>query len=83
MMEIMGAVWLIALVAINVVFGVFVGWVAGKKGRSVIAWFFASVFLTPIIALLGLIAVGDEKTNRNEATPRSPRGREQDHRWWG
>lgn len=83
MMEMMGAIWLAALVVINLVFGIFVGWVAGEKGRSVVGWFFASVFLTPIVALLGLIAVGDKKANRSETTPRAPHDQGEGQRWWG
>lgn len=35
--------------------------VAKKKGRHGLAWFFLSIFINPIVALLLLIALGDKE----------------------
>mgnify|MGYP007100063950 CR=1 FL=1 len=34
-----------------------VAWIASQKGRSGVGWFFLSLFLSPVIGLLALIAV--------------------------
>lgn len=48
-MEIMIIGWLIL--------SAFCGWVAAQKGRSFIAWMLLSAVLSPLIAIIGLIAV--------------------------
>lgn len=48
-MEIMIIGWLIL--------SAFCGWIAAQKGRSFIAWMLLSVVLSPLIAIIGLIAV--------------------------
>jgi len=37
----------------------FVGFVAGKVGRSQLTWTFLSVFCSPMVGLIALLVVGD------------------------
>lgn len=50
-----------------------VAWLASQKGRSGLGWFFLSFFLSPLIGLLGVIAVPDRSAPRTEAPVRSGR----------
>lgn len=47
----------------GVVFSVLVGWWAHRKGKSAIAYFFLSFFLSPIIAAIILQMSLDKKTS--------------------
>lgn len=44
----------------------FVAIMAGKLNRPAYAWFFVSLLVSPPIALLGLIAVGEWKHNSKD-----------------
>jgi len=53
-----------------------VGWVAAQKGRSGVGWFMLSLVLSPVLCLLALVAVPDERIERNTrpAQPVAPEG---------
>ncbi len=49
--------WLWFLVFVNVIFAIAVAYAAGQKGRSAAGFFFLSIFLSFIVAVLILLAV--------------------------
>jgi hypothetical protein len=53
----LGPAILFCLAAVWTLGCVVCGWAAGQKGRSPMKWFLAAVVVSPLIALLALIAI--------------------------
>ncbi|MGL5283856.1 MAG: hypothetical protein ACRC8W_19320 [Plesiomonas shigelloides] len=51
----------IIAVLIALMLHILCGYVASQKGRSAFGWFILSLFITPIVALIALAAIGDNK----------------------
>ena len=61
-------VFLVLGVVVFLAMNIAVGTIASVKGRSVGGWFLASLFFTPVIALLMLIALGPTDLERRRLT---------------
>ncbi|MGL5488556.1 MAG: hypothetical protein ACRDCI_11930 [Plesiomonas shigelloides] len=51
----------IGLLVMGIILPVLCGYVASQKGRNWFAWVCISLIVTPIIALVALAAIGDNK----------------------
>lgn len=45
------------IVILWLVMSIFCGWIASQKGRSFLGWMLLSLLLSPLLAIVGLIAV--------------------------
>jgi hypothetical protein len=45
----------------NIILSLVVGWAASQRGRGSMGWFFLSLVISPILALIVLMAAGDQK----------------------
>lgn len=52
---------LLFLLTTNLILSLVVGWAAGQRGRDSTGWFFLSVCISPVLALLVLMAAGDSR----------------------
>ena len=71
MSEVAGVILILSVILVLVI-DVAVGKIAGMKGRGVVAWFFAALFFTPVIALLMLIAAGDAEGKQPSTVEQRP-----------
>jgi hypothetical protein len=78
--ELVGEVLRLGMLLALLIFGLWVGgasvaaWVGWEKGRDPVAWFVVAFFLSPLVALIALVAV---PTRRAASTARgSPRSAE-------
>jgi hypothetical protein len=52
---------LFILIVLNLILSLVVGWAATRRGYKSTGWFFLSLFISPILALLVLMAAGNQK----------------------
>lgn len=45
------------IVILWLVMSIFCGWIASQKGRSFLGWMLLGLLLSPLLAIVGLIAV--------------------------
>jgi hypothetical protein len=63
---------LVTLFVASAILSILVAWVAGQRGRSPGAWFLISLFFSPVIALLALLAAGPATGRGRTTTTNSP-----------
>jgi len=63
------------IVLIWLAFSIFVGIRAKARGRSAMAWFFISIFLTPVLAVLALFLLPElNNPGFERVAPQAPKG---------
>lgn len=66
-MEQVGSFLILILIGMFIaVPSVFVGFMAGKRGRGYFTWFFISLFFSFIVAIILLLLLGDTEERRRE-----------------
>jgi hypothetical protein len=60
--------FLILIMTGNVILSLIVAWAASQRGHGSTGWFFLSLFISPILALLVLMAVGSAKKKDADIT---------------
>lgn len=70
------------LIVLNLILSLVVGWAANQRGRESTGWFFLSLFISPILALLVLMACGDAR-KKKDAIPAEYLAWKQTQAWAG